>query len=102
MQFTSYENETRPVGYFEATLMFDAAVEAPTIIHALRESEHKEVIWYPNDVQVEVRVKDSDLDPEAKVDIQKNTISISIQNPLVDGHQVSIVVNPQAATALIE
>jgi len=96
--FTEEENGTA-AGTFEADIQIDTSISAPTEIHALingspsAADQEAVITWYPNGVNVEVT--SSSGDPKADVQVNGNTVSVSVTDSSFDNQTVTVKLTPK-------
>jgi len=89
-------------GSFSATITIDTDIQAPTVIHALLQGpeEHPALSWYPNGVDVSVRMVDmpGDVPPAGFKPItswDKNRLSILVNQAEFHGRDMFVTLVPK-------
>lgn len=104
MKFTSTDDMVKETtaGTFEAKIIVDTSVSAPTVVHALVNEVHGQT-WYPNGVDVKVLSGEKDLPTlNAQISWSGNDLMILVNQDAYDGKEIIISLTPKKAEEFIQ
>jgi hypothetical protein len=96
MLFFPFDDGDTIAGTFQADILVDTTISAPTVIHA-QVVENEGINWYPYGVDITVHSLYETYDVKPVITWDGNDLTILINQDILDGKTIQVFMTPRKA-----